>query len=131
MCDFDSPRFQVQDDMGYCFDVLRQTPEWKEKVLENVKNLNGDCYDSYQSAATIEEKFLVLLDAVDIWDPPCNSGGTEYTFLWFQEYKYWASETFKRAKDFLLRFEEYHSLPDEEHHVRMIDYLLKIEGIWM
>ena len=127
MCDLDSPTFQAMDDINYCFDVLRQTPEWKEKVLENVKlneaaKINSD---------TIKNTLEYLLNITELWEIPCDQPDNEdYMEFWNSGRLFWIYNTLKKAEPYFEGWHKWDEMPDEEYHVRVMSYFLKIDKIW-
>ena len=127
MCDLDSPTFQAMDDINYCFDVLRETQEWKDKVLENVKfneaaKINSD---------TIKNTLEYLLNITELWEIPCDQPDNEdYMEFWNSGRLFWIYNTLKKAEPYFEGFHEYDKFPDEEYHVRVMSYFLKIDNIW-
>jgi len=133
MCEpfMDSGRFQADDDIGYCFDHYRQTQEWKDKVLENVKTNEAAKINS----DNIKNTFQYLLTVTELWEIPWNDwSGTcdehDYNWVWNSGREHWVNETFKKAEPYFKDFYEWGDVPDEEHVVRVMVYLLNIKNIW-
>lgn len=128
MDDFDSGIFQANDDVGFCFMQRRRSQTWKDKVLKNVKNIKVHTID-------IKSTFEYLLTKTELWDIPWNDfSGTmeEYDYKrWWDNLKNdWVKETLERAEPYYDKFIEWDDIPDEEHHVRVMTYLLNIDNIW-
>ena len=127
MCDFDSPTFQAMDDIDYCFSVHRESPLWKKKVLENVKSNEAAKIES----DNIKNTFEYLLNITELWDIPCDQPDNEdYMHFWNSGRMYWIDDTLDKAKPYLEGWYKWDEMPDEEYHVRVIAYFLKIDKIW-
>ena len=127
MCDLDSPTFQAMDTIGYCFTVERQTQEWKDKVLENVESSESARVHCFNIKITLEH----LLNITELWEIPCGDEEDEdYMQFWNSGRLSWIEDTLKKAEPYFDGWYKWNEMPDEEYHVRVMSYFLKIDKIW-
>ena len=131
MSDIDSGAFQAIDDVGYCFDYKRETQEWKDKVLENVKSNESAKIKSDNIKNTLE----YLLNITELWEIPYQdfSGTSEYSEyeqLWNSGRINWIEETLKKAEPYFEGWYKWDKMLNEEYQVRVISYFLKCK-IWI